>query len=75
MDLIDKELIREIVQSKNRINNTLADVTILHHDNESLERHVQNMVKIIGEKSVIERVHGKEATIHFEMQDNTRIDV
>lgn len=67
LDIMDREVIEELVNQKD------ADVTVYYHDNESLDRYIQNMVAIIGEANVITRVHGKNASLHFVEQDSAMI--
>lgn len=44
--------------------------TIFYHNKKALENQICNLVKILGEKTVIEKTSGNNATIIFEKQSD-----
>lgn len=69
MDVTDGDILSALVKMKN------TKTTVFYHNKEALGRLICNLVKIIGEKEVIKRTSGKNASIVFrEQQEAVLID-
>lgn len=69
MDVTDGDILSELIKMKN------TKTTVFYHNKEALGRLICNLVKIIGEKEVIKRTSGKNASIVFrEQQEAVLID-
>lgn len=62
LSVTDKDILKTLINMK------ATKTTIFYHDQESLARHIANLVKILGEEELIAKVHGKNATIIFQKQ-------
>lgn len=69
MDVTDGDILSALIKMKN------TKTTVFYHNKEALGRLICNLVKIIGEKEVIKRTSGKNASIVFrEQQEAVLID-
>lgn len=64
LDITDKDIISQIINFRN------AKITIFYHDRKSLGNLIMNLVKMIGEHNLINRVHGDNASIIFKYITN-----
>ena len=62
MDVTDGDILSALIKMKN------TKTTVFYHNKEALGRLICNLVKIIGEKEVIKRTSGKNASIVFRKQ-------
>lgn len=62
MDVTDGDILSALIKMKN------TKTTVFYHNREALGRLICNLVKIIGEKEVIKRTSGKNASIVFRKQ-------
>ena len=62
MDVTDGDILSALIKMKN------TKTTVFYHNRETLGRLICNLVKIIGEKEVIKRTSGKNASILFRKQ-------
>ena len=63
MDVTDGDILSALIKMKN------TKTTVFYHNKEALGRLICNLVKIIGEKEVIKRTSGKNASIVFRKQE------
>lgn len=69
MDVTDGDILSALIKMEN------TKTTVFYHNKEALGRLICNLVKIIGEKEVIKRTSGKNASIVFrEQQEAVLVD-
>ena len=69
MDVTDGDILSALIKMKN------TKTTVFYHNKEALGKLICNLVKIIGEKEVIKRTSGKNASIVFrEQQEAVLVD-
>lgn len=59
LDITDKDILSQIINYK------YATTTIFYHNKKSLSKLIANLVKLIGENNLINKVHGHNASIIF----------
>lgn len=59
MDVTDKDIISDMIRQNN------AKTTVFYHDRKALGDQISNLVKILSENELIERVSGSEPTLVF----------
>lgn len=62
LDITDGDILSSLINAPN------TKTTIFYHNQAALGKQISNLVKILGENELISRVHGKEATIVFQKQ-------
>lgn len=62
LDITDKDILASLINTKN------AKTTIFYHSQEALGNQISNLVKILGEDALISKVHGANASIVFQKQ-------
>ena len=63
LDVTDRDIIYEII-----MNEYVQQTTIFYHDEEAHARQIMNLVKIIGQDNLIEKVYKKSPQIVFKQQ-------
>lgn len=64
LDITDGDILSNLIMMEN------TKTTIFYHNKKALENQICNLVKILGEKTVIEKTSGNNATIIFEKQSD-----
>jgi hypothetical protein len=62
LDVTDKDVLNEIIMNKN------VRTTIFYHDEETHARQIANLVKIIKQDTLIEKVYSEDPQIEFKQQ-------
>ena len=62
LDITDGDILSSLINAPN------TKTTIFYHNQAALGKQISNLVKILGENELISRVHGKEASIVFQKQ-------
>lgn len=66
LDITDRDILFEL------LNNDNVRVTIFYNTEETYSRMIANLVSILGQENVIRRVKGKNATIIFKQQSESK---
>lgn len=67
LDITDKDILSSL------INMDSTKTTIFYHSQAALENQISNLVKILGEDRLIAKVHGKNASIVLQKQQEPTI--
>ncbi len=62
LDITDKDVLKELIMSEN------TTTKIFYYDKKTYSQYIANLVKIIGQDELIDRVYGANPTIIFEPQ-------
>lgn len=62
LDITDKDILKELIMYEH------AYITIYHHNDESYEDKVINLIKLIGQDNLTKFVHGSHPKIKFQLQ-------
>lgn len=62
LDITDKDILASLINIKD------TKTTIFYHSQEALGNQISNLVKILGEDALISKVHGANASIVFQKQ-------
>lgn len=62
LDETDKDILEKLIMNES------AKTTIYYHDKKTLGSQIANLVKVIRQDNLIEKVHGEDATIEFIQQ-------
>ena len=62
LDITDGDILSSLINAPN------TKTAIFYHNQAALGKQISNLVKILGENELISRVHGKEASIVFQKQ-------
>lgn len=62
MDISDKDILREFLNNKTTV------VTIYYHNDEAYQKLIINIVRLIGQDKLIEKVSNKKPTLFFKQQ-------
>lgn len=67
LDITDADIIKDLIDSA-------SSVYIYYRSQESLGKFISKLVRILGEKEVIEQTNASKRKIYFEKIDNTLVD-
>lgn len=73
LDVTDKDILYKLLVESNREGNFSTKITIFYHDKKAYAQQIVNLVKIITQDKLIERVSGAYPTIIFK-QKQERVD-
>lgn len=62
LDITDKDILASLIRMED------TKTTIFYHNQEALGNQISNLVKVLGEDELISKVHGKDARIVFQLQ-------
>lgn len=62
LDVTDKDILKELIFAPD------TTTTIFYYNQEAMANQIANLIKVIGQDELIERVHGKNPTIIFKQQ-------
>ncbi|KIR03825.1 hypothetical protein P261_02640 [Lachnospiraceae bacterium TWA4] len=62
LDVTDKDILKDLINLDN------AEVTIFYYSKKAMGQQIANLVKIIGQDELIERVYGLYPKIKFQKQ-------
>lgn len=62
LDITDKDILSSLINMKN------TKTTIFYHSQAALGNQINNLVKVLGEDNLIAKVHGENASIVFQKQ-------
>ena len=62
LDVTDKDILKELILAPD------TTTTIFYYNQEAMASQIANLVKVIEQDELIERVHGKNPTIIFKQQ-------
>ena len=67
LDITDADIIKDLIDSA-------SSVYIYYRSQDSLGKFISKLVRILGEKEVIEQTNASKRKIYFEKIDNTLVD-
>ena len=62
LDITDKDILSSLINMKR------TKTTIFYHSQAALGNQINNLVKVLGEDNLIAKVHGENASIVFQKQ-------
>jgi hypothetical protein len=73
LDVTDKDILYKLLVESNREGNYSTKIIIFYHDKKAYAQQIVNLVKIITQNTLIERVSGAYPTIIFK-QKSERVE-